>query len=550
MFKKLSHLILSALLLLALGTGGALAAPTAQTDMTVVELAAEDGRFDTFVQALETAALVEELEGEGPFTIFAPTDEAFAKVSPATMDRLLSDPENLQQVLYYHVVPGRLMPADIAELTFADTRSGWQIDITHRDDGTVAVNDIPVLMTPLEAANGVIYPIDEVLLLALDTIYFTDAESGNMMDTLWRSPRMNTLVQLIETADLADVFSGQESYTLFAPSNKAFDELPAGTLDGLLADNAALTEVLQYHIVSGEVVRDELIEQQQINTLLGQPLNISVENETARINDRAQIEVFDVRTINGIVHLIDTVLLPEAPEEAAPPDEVTVEGLSVECVEDYVVQDADWLSKIADKYYGDIFAYPALVEATNAAAVAGGAYDAIADPDVIEVGQQVCIPSREDAEILLATDEQPLLRQPATENTISDILSTDDRFTTLTTALSTADLANTFNQEGPYTLFAPTNQAFEVLPEETWDTLLQNPDQLANVLLYHVLPGDQSRDEIRQLEFINTLNGEAITITESDGILQINTAEVSETIEAANGTVYVINRVLLPEETE
>ena len=145
---------------LAIGSGAASAA-----DKDIVDTAVSAGTFETLAAALGAAGLVETLKGEGPFTVFAPTDDAFAKLPEGTVDNLLK-PENKDQltaVLTYHVVPGNVMAADVVKISEAETVNGAKINVTAKD-GTVMINDATVTTADVEASNGVIHVIDTVLL--------------------------------------------------------------------------------------------------------------------------------------------------------------------------------------------------------------------------------------------------------------------------------------------------------------------------------------------------------------------------------------------------
>lgn len=134
----------------------------AGASMDIVDTAASAGSFNTLVAAVKAAGLVETLKGEGPFTVFAPTDEAFAKIPKADLDALLKDKEALTKVLTYHVVPGKLMAADVAKLESADTVEGQSIAID--TSSGVKVNDANVVKTDIKTSNGVIHVIDAVLM--------------------------------------------------------------------------------------------------------------------------------------------------------------------------------------------------------------------------------------------------------------------------------------------------------------------------------------------------------------------------------------------------
>jgi transforming growth factor-beta-induced protein len=158
--RKTIALVVSIVLLLAL------AAPVmAQEDQkTIVDIAVEDGRFTTLVAAVQAAGLVDTLQSEGPFTVFAPTDDAFAALPAGTVDALLADIPVLTDILLYHVVAGKAMAADVVTLSSVTTVNGLDVSIKV-EDGNVFLNDtVQVIITDIEASNGVIHVIDAVLL--------------------------------------------------------------------------------------------------------------------------------------------------------------------------------------------------------------------------------------------------------------------------------------------------------------------------------------------------------------------------------------------------
>jgi uncharacterized surface protein with fasciclin (FAS1) repeats len=155
-------MIKSIIAALTIATAGFVSTPDAQSQ-DIVDVAAEAGSFSTLITALEAAELVEVLRGEGPFTVFAPTDEAFAKVPAADLQALLADKEALTAVLTYHVVPGRVMASDVVELSSATTVQGQDVEITV-DMGEVKIDNATVTATDIQASNGVIHVIDAVIL--------------------------------------------------------------------------------------------------------------------------------------------------------------------------------------------------------------------------------------------------------------------------------------------------------------------------------------------------------------------------------------------------
>jgi uncharacterized surface protein with fasciclin (FAS1) repeats len=150
---------------LAVAAAFAAAPASAQMEKDIVDVAVEAGSFTTLTAALEAAGLVEVLQGEGPFTVFAPTDEAFAKLPEGTVEALLADKEKLVAILTYHVVPGKVMAADVVSLSEAITVNGAAIAISTYD-GKVKINDATVVAADVSASNGVIHVIDTVILPA------------------------------------------------------------------------------------------------------------------------------------------------------------------------------------------------------------------------------------------------------------------------------------------------------------------------------------------------------------------------------------------------
>lgn len=271
----------------------------AEAKKDIVDIAAADGRFTTLVAAVQAAGLVDTLKGEGPFTVFAPTDEAFAKLPEGTLETLLK-PENKQQltnILLYHVLPGKVMASEVKDGLIADTALGTSV-FFKVDMGKAYINEAQIIITDIEASNGVIHVIDMVI-LPKDIV---DAAVFN---------KFNTLVAAVQAAGLVDTLKGEGPFTVFAPTDEAFAKLPAGTLDNLLkpANKKQLTDILLYHVVSGRVLAEDVVKLQRADTALGKPVTIKVQDGKVYIND-AQVILTDIKTTNGVIHVIDTVLLP------------------------------------------------------------------------------------------------------------------------------------------------------------------------------------------------------------------------------------------------
>ncbi len=266
----------------------------------IVETAIANDDFNTLVDALVAAGLDDTLSNEtAAFTVFAPTDAAFGELDAAYLNDLVeNDMENLSKILTYHVVSGTVMSDDLSDGMRTETVQGKYIDITIEDD-TVYINDAMVTTADIECSNGVIHVIDTVLI-----------PKDNIVETAIAND-FDTLVKAVVTAGL-DSTLGDESaqFTVFAPTDAAFDELDDAYLTNLLEnDTANLTNILTYHVLSGIVLSTDLSDNMTATTVEGSMITITIENETVYI-DEAMVTTADIECSNGVIHVINKVITP------------------------------------------------------------------------------------------------------------------------------------------------------------------------------------------------------------------------------------------------
>jgi uncharacterized surface protein with fasciclin (FAS1) repeats len=281
--------------------------PEAELADIVDTAAAADG-FQSLVAAVKAADLVETLKGAGPFTVFAPTDEAFGKLPDGTLDDLLK-PENkekLTAILTFHVVPGKVLAADVVNLTAAKTVQGQEVAISV-EDGNVKVDGANVTATDIECSNGVIHVIDAVILPPQPA-----EQAKDIVDTAVAADGFQTLVAAVKAADLVDTLKGDGPFTVFAPTDEAFGKLPEGTLDDLLKPESKekLTAILTFHVVPGKVLAADVVNLTTAKTVQGQEVAISVEDGNVKV-DGASVTATDIECSNGVIHVIDAVILPK-----------------------------------------------------------------------------------------------------------------------------------------------------------------------------------------------------------------------------------------------
>ncbi len=293
----------------------------AEGDMAdIVDTAVAAGGFETLVAAVTAAGLVDTLKGEGPFTVFAPSDEAFAALPEGTVESLLEDPEGaLTDILLFHVVPGKVMAADVVGLDGQQVETVGGNSFTVSLDGDkVMVDGSNVIATDIETSNGVIHVIDSVLIpgageeAAAAEGDMAEAPMADIVDTAVAAGGFETLVTAVTAAGLVDTLKGEGPFTVFAPSDEAFAALPEGTVESLLEDpEGALTDILLFHVVPGKVMAADVVglDGQQVETVGGQSFTVTIDGETVMVDD-AKVIATDIETANGVIHVIDAVLTP------------------------------------------------------------------------------------------------------------------------------------------------------------------------------------------------------------------------------------------------
>ncbi|MBT6175624.1 MAG: fasciclin domain-containing protein [Deltaproteobacteria bacterium] len=268
---------------------------------TIAAIAAGNDDFSTLVAALTAADLVDTFNGSGDFTVFAPTNAAFDALPEGTLDALLADTDALTAILKYHVLATNVpSTALVAGKNFAETLQGDNAVVNVSDAG-VTINQANVTATDIVASNGVIHVIDAIIL-----------PPTNVAEKIYTSASHTTLFAAVEAAGLGAALGGAEALTVFAPTDDAFAALPEGTVESLLADIPTLTAILTNHAVGATVPSSDLTEgRAYVETLAG--TNITIElgtGVTVYGENSANVTVADVMATNGVIHVVDAVILP------------------------------------------------------------------------------------------------------------------------------------------------------------------------------------------------------------------------------------------------
>jgi len=327
-------------LLLMLGLFGAAFAQ--EYEPNIVDITAADGRFDTLHAAIVAAGLADTLaSADNTFTVFAPTDAAFAALGDDVIASLLADPKGaLTDVLTYHVLSGSYSSGDVLGSEQLPTLLGRNLAVSLRD-GKPYVNDSQIIITDIAVKNGIIHVIDTVLVpgaasaapvapaeavVAEEPVVPAEAQaaapeeqmavaadvpSQTIAEIAVANGNFNTLVAALSAAGLVDTFAQPGNYTVFAPTDDAFAAIPESTLNELLADpSGALTDILLFHVVGNPLTRDQLATTDRMWTLEGSPLEVNRDGTTIVDIGGAKVLIYNIEASNGIIHVIDSVLLP------------------------------------------------------------------------------------------------------------------------------------------------------------------------------------------------------------------------------------------------
>merc|ERR1712002_572268 len=270
----------------------------------------------TLVDLVTLAGLGETLSGEGPFTVFAPTNDAFAKLPASLVDTLKGDTELLKQVLLNRVVAGSVKSGDITNDIVVKAVGGQDIRANiyrkKHGHGVITVNGAQVVHPDFVASNGVIHFVSDVL--------YPFTPEKTIAEVASSDPRFSTLVTALTAADLASVLSTPGPFTVFAPTNDAFAKVPAATLDSLLSDNGALTKVLLRHVVPGTVYSkgvywsthntagEEGGSEDMIATQVFKAGHVRVVSFSGGVRQSAKVIDADILASNGVIHVIDSVI--------------------------------------------------------------------------------------------------------------------------------------------------------------------------------------------------------------------------------------------------
>ena len=532
------------------------------------------GNHASLVSAVVQAELLETLQGDGPFTVFAPTDQAFAD---AGIDlAALDTPEGkaaLSDILLYHVVGASVPAANVTDCMSATTVNGHPLSFTVGD--TVMVNGATVTATDVPTSNGIIHVIDKVLT--------PTATPNDIPRTAQCTTIHDTLVAAVVQAELLETLQGDGPFTVFAPTDQAFADagIDLAALD-TPEGKAALSDILLYHVVGANVPAANVTECMTADAVNGQPLAFTV-GDGVMVND-ANVTLADVATSNGVIHVIDKVLTPtDVPNDLPRTAQCTgvhtslvsavIQAGLLETLQgdgpftlfaptDQAFADAGIDLTALDTPEGqqtlsDILLYhvvsgevpsSAVTECMSADAVNGQPLAFTVDGTVMVNDATVTTADVATSNGVIHVIDKVLTPTDA-HNDIARTASCTGIHTSLVAALVQAELVATLQGEGPFTVFAPTDEAFAAAGIDL--AALDTPEgkaTLTDILLYHVHAGSVMAADLSDGLPIAMVNGDNTTV--GDGAI-LNGANITlADVKASNGVIHVIDMVLMPPADE
>ncbi|XDV54216.1 hypothetical protein PO909_022559 [Leuciscus waleckii] len=515
----------------------------------------------------DQSKLREEIEGAGSYTMFAPSDDAWEEFDPELKAAMVSSGNTeLYNALHYHMVNKRLLTKDLKnDMTLKSMYNKQGLYINHYSNGVVTVNCARIIHGNQVATNGVVHVIDRVISAITQTI----------KDVIENSDELTTLNTVAENSGLQNQLGEPGHYTLFAPTNDAFDKLNSDVLERLMSDPTVLQALLQYHLLNSAQCSEAIMAGSIYGTLEGSNIEIGCDGESLTVNGIKMVLKKDIVTSNGVIHLIDQVLMPDSAKQVMElvsksqsifGDMVSELGLSAAmqpeteytllaplngAFSDEVMSMDQRLLKIIlenhilrfkvslnELYNGQlletlggkllrVFIYRTAVCIENACMVRG---------------------SREGSNGVLHL-MRSLIQPP--EATIYELLFKDGRFKIFLSLMESAGLTDLLKQEGSYTLFAPIDASFGTLTEEDITLLKSDINALRAILLYHFSNGVFINGGLEGgvTNLLKTIQGNNLQVQSVNNSINVNSVEVPDfDLMASNGVVHVVKTILYPQD--
>ncbi|KAL0973710.1 hypothetical protein UPYG_G00209910 [Umbra pygmaea] len=514
----------------------------------------------------ERAQLKEEIEGPGSFTFFAPSNEAWATLPTEILDALVSNVNiELLNALHYHMVNRRLTSEDLKHgSSFQSMYQDFNVHIQHYPNGIVTVNCARLVKTDQHATNGIVHMVDRVI----------TAITNNVHNVIDNDDDLDTLRTAIAAAGLNIMLENEGHYTVFAPTNEAFEKIPSEMLNRILGDPVALKDLLNYHILENMHCSESIISGTPMETLQGTVLEVGCDGSEMTLNGKAIIEKRDQLGTNGVIHYINELLIPDSAKtllELAQGSVVTTatqlfvdaglsphltgsEALTLLVPQNEAFKEGvrltDELKKLLKNHIlkGQLSS-KALYHGQELETLGGLKLRVFVYRNSLCI-ENTCIAAHDKTGRFASMFTVDKVLTPPM-GTIMDVLKADDRFSLLVGAIQMAGMTELMNQAGPHTVFAPTNKAFSAMPRADLDRLMRNPRELASVLKYHMGKEILVSGGVGSHTRVEPLQGDKLELNmfvfQKNQTVYVNkVAVVDADLMATNGVVHAVEAFIKP----
>ncbi|XP_005736067.1 periostin, osteoblast specific factor b isoform X1 [Pundamilia nyererei] len=508
-----------------------------------------------------------EIEGPGSFTFFAPSNEAWDNLDTTVRDALVSNVNiELYNALHYHMVNKRLLTKDLKNgIKVTSMYNDLDLHINHYSNGIVTVNCARIIYANQIATNGVVHVIDRVI----------SAIGNTIQDVIEVNDDLTTLSDLFQNSELLEKLGQPGHYTLFAPTNEAFEQLGIDVLERIQSDKQALKALLSFHLLDSIQCSEGILAGTSYETLEGNNIEIGCDGESLTVNGIKMVRQKDIVTTNGVIHIIDKALVPDSAKQVMEllgssqstfSDMVSELGLSSGMRSDaeytllapfnsvfsdeIMSMDQDLLKIILENHIlKNKIVLGQLYNGQQLETIGGKLLRVFIYRSAVCIENSCLIRGSKEGSNGALHLMRTLLK-PA-EKTMYEILTENGGFKIFLSLMEAAGLTDVLRQEGGFTLFAPSDKAFAGLSERDMAVLKKDINALRTILLYHINNGIFIGGGLEPgvTNLLKSLQGSNLKIVVANNTVKVNSVQVPEAdMMATNGVIHFVNKLLYPEE--
>ncbi|KAL3991553.1 butyryl-CoA dehydrogenase [Sarotherodon galilaeus] len=515
----------------------------------------------------DISKLRSEIEGPGSFTFFAPSNEAWDNLDATVRDALVSNVNiELYNALHYHMVNNRLLTKDLKNgIKVTSMYNDLDLHINHYSNGIVTVNCARIIYANQIATNGVVHVIDRVISTIGNTI----------QDVIEVNDDLTTLSDLFQNSELLEKLGQPGHYTLFAPTNEAFEQLGSDVLERIQSDKQALKALLSFHLLDSIQCSEGILAGTSYETLEGNNIEIGCDGESLTVNGIKMVRQKDIVTTNGVIHIIDKALVPDSAKQVMEllessqstfSDMVSELGLSGGMrsdaeytllapfnsvfTDEIMSMDQDLLRIILENHIlKNKIVLGQLYNGQQLETIGGKILRVFIYRSAVCIENSCLIRGSKEGSNGALHLMRTLLK-PA-EKTMYEILTENGGFKIFLSLMEAAGLTDVLQQEGGFTLFAPSDTAFAGLSERDMAVLKKDINALRTILLYHINNGIFIGGGLEPgvTNLLKSLQGSNLKVVVANNTVKVNSVQVPEAdMMATNGVIHFVNKLLYPEE--